>query len=328
MATVRTVQERSGAFGIARDFRKVHGETAFVTLAQTVFHQTDADSSGFIETSELYDCLSKLGMNLSDDDLTAVLDKYDDDGNGMLDEKEWLVVVGDLVDGTFEAKLSGTGSAMGGSADPVDATEVTTLRSEVRELKAENKALSARLSALEAAQERLEKLSIQALASSGLGGGSKAAAGREAAAARVRAGPRTTPPTMSPSVSVASLTGKPNADGETKKACPHCGHTWLDKYGKDECPKCLLPLSTTVYSRVPGEASTFKAAAGSAMESESGVCPKSNGGPHTWKFGKCSKCGRGEGKELQTTLKGGECPKGGKHVFKFSVCQKCKANEF
>jgi hypothetical protein len=58
------------------------------------------------------------------------------------------------------------------------------------------------------------------------------------------------------------------------------------------CPKCLAPLTGagSVASRAPGEASTFKRGAGDAMESSSGDCSK--GGEHTWKFGKCSKCGQ------------------------------------
>ena len=77
--------------------------------------------------------------------------------------------------------------------------------------------------------------------------------------------------------------------GNARKTCPTCAHSWLDKHGKDECPKCLTPLSGGGggAKRAPGEASTHKASAGSAMESESGTCSK--GGPHQWKFGKCSK---------------------------------------
>lgn len=76
-----------------------------------------------------------------------------------------------------------------------------------------------------------------------------------------------------------------NSSMSERRSCPTCGHQWLDKYGKDECPKCLSPLApSSGAKRAPGESSTYKQSASSAMESESGVCPK--GGSHTFKFGK------------------------------------------
>ena len=74
---------------------------------------------------------------------------------------------------------------------------------------------------------------------------------------------------------------------EVRKTCPTCAHSWVDKYDKNECPKCLSPLhgGGEQAKRAPGEPVTNKQAAGSAMESESGQCSK--GGAHTWKFGKC-----------------------------------------
>lgn len=127
-----------------------------------------------------------------------------------------------------------------------------------------------------------------------------------------------------------------SAAKEVRKTCASCSYGWLDKYGKNECPKCLAPLTGagSVASRAPGEASTFKRGAGDAMESSSGDCSK--GGEHTWKFGKCGKCGQGEGygKEKASPhgsvkpIPGGACEKDGKmHVFKFSKCTKCGKSE-
>eukprot|EP01061_Rhynchopus_euleeides_P017412 TRINITY_DN2895_c0_g1_i1.p2 TRINITY_DN2895_c0_g1~~TRINITY_DN2895_c0_g1_i1.p2 ORF type:complete len:152 (+),score=35.35 TRINITY_DN2895_c0_g1_i1:64-519(+) len=149
---------------------------------------------------------------------------------------------------------------------------------------------------------------------------------------------------------------------EVRKRCPHCDFSWLDKYGKNECPKCIQPLvseprgsrgvwdggnysSQVVSGRTagarlqPGEASTFKQSASSAMESHSGQCPR--GGAHSWKFGKCSQCGKAEGyantgsspvaarrvsKPASPTAM--TCREGGKHTFKFAKCVHCGRGEY
>ena len=119
-----------------------------------------------------------------------------------------------------------------------------------------------------------------------------------------------------------------------QKTCPGCGHKWLDAHGRDECPKCLHSLSGAGKAR--GGNCGNGQSAGSAMQSSSGCCPKApvDGGPHEWKFGKCShcKCGEGgkSGKKDSGVMKGGVCDKnnGGKHIYKFSKCSKCGKSEF
>eukprot|EP01064_Diplonema_japonicum_P029404 TRINITY_DN4750_c0_g1_i1.p1 TRINITY_DN4750_c0_g1~~TRINITY_DN4750_c0_g1_i1.p1 ORF type:complete len:170 (+),score=10.95 TRINITY_DN4750_c0_g1_i1:66-512(+) len=143
---------------------------------------------------------------------------------------------------------------------------------------------------------------------------------------------------------------------ETRKRCPHCDFSWLDKYGKNECPKCCQPLTVgsapgsrgswatsahsaqqisgrTAGARIqPGEASTYKQSAGSAMESSSGSCPK--GGAHNWKFGKCSKCAKSEGYGSASAT--ARKPSGtstascaeGQHKFKFAKCSNCGKREY
>ena len=114
-------------------------------------------------------------------------------------------------------------------------------------------------------------------------------------------------------------------DDGVKKTCPHCAHRWLDRYNKGECPKCLQELTVSGPRRLPGETSTHRQAAGSRMESTSGVCPKNNGEAHVFRYGKCRFCGKAEG--TTHAYQGGECAKGGRHIFHFGKCSKCGVAE-
>lgn len=81
-------------------------------MASEVFREADEDCSGKIDAAEIGKVLKKLGLVLSGDEIAEVMRRYDvgstDDlesaGNGTLDEKEWIELVSDLIDGTFDAK--------------------------------------------------------------------------------------------------------------------------------------------------------------------------------------------------------------------------------
>jgi DNA-directed RNA polymerase subunit RPC12/RpoP len=145
----------------------------------------------------------------------------------------------------------------------------------------------------------------------------------------------TTPPAAGPSREGARARPSRPASAERKMECPTCGHRWLDRHAKDECPKCLSSLSKNYAlragggaKRAPGEVSTFKEKPGSAMESRWGVCKL--GGAHSWRFGRCSKCGENEGSQhYREAAASAECERGGRHVFSFTNrCSKCGKHVF
>lgn len=133
------------------------------------------------------------------------------------------------------------------------------------------------------------------------------------------------------------------ADERVKMECPTCGYKSIPQWLNDEahCLKCQAVLKRRPSCqersapavggerRAPGEASTNKYSASSAMESASGDCAKSPDGVHHWKYGKCNYCQKAEGKISKgagvaaNPGGGSECPQGGKCIFKFAKCSKC-----
>lgn len=144
------------------------------------------------------------------------------------------------------------------------------------------------------------------------------------------------------------------SDDRVKMICDQCGYSCYPQWLNDEahCLKCNAVLRTrstchdkekwqtvgvqesATATRAPGEVSSFKHSAASAMESQSGTCDASPDGLHHWKYGKCNYCQKAEGKLVKGTGTVanpggvGGCPAGGKCVFKFAKCTKCGKSEF
>ncbi|CAK9022316.1 Hypothetical protein (Fragment) [Durusdinium trenchii] len=142
-------------------------------------------------------------------------------------------------------------------------------------------------------------------------------------------------------------------DDRTRVTCHVCGYKSVPQWLNDKahCLKCdaILKTRSSIHGdpdmpenilkdlssgRAPGEASTYKQAPGSAMESASGSCSKAPDGIHHWKYGKCNFCQQPEGKLVKGSGVianpggAGGCSKdGGKCMFKFSKCTKCGRRE-
>lgn len=133
--------------------------------------------------------------------------------------------------------------------------------------------------------------------------------------------------------------------------CDRCGYKCVPQWLNDRahCLKCqnVLRVREGLHDverdfvfrevddgrRLAGEASTYKTAPSSAMESASGSCAKAPDGVHHWKYGKCNFCQKAEGKFVKgagaLANPGGAagCVKGGKCMFKFAKCTKCGRGE-
>ncbi len=97
------------------------------------------------------------------------------------------------------------------------------------------------------------------------------------------------------------------------------------------CPKCFVE-KPYVAPLAPG-AKKLDLSASSRMERTAGKCSK--GGPHEFRYGKCSKCRRSEGKLATEVGKfvnpGGNaadlCKDGKKHMYQFAKCKGCGKSE-
>lgn len=99
--------ERDGRLDL-REFlllvRDVNDFQQLAVRAQHIFLASDVDGSGAIDAVELRPALLRLGLDARASQVTAILRRYDRDGNQQIDKLEFLALVKDLFD--FQAPKS------------------------------------------------------------------------------------------------------------------------------------------------------------------------------------------------------------------------------
>ena len=68
-----------------------------VTEIDKVFRSFDKDQSGNIDSVELKDAMSALGIYVSKDSLKKLMEKADKDGSGTIEEKEFQSLMAELI---------------------------------------------------------------------------------------------------------------------------------------------------------------------------------------------------------------------------------------
>lgn len=75
------------------------GDKMFIETLKEAFVKNDADKSGGIDVCELETAFKELGMDVLREEIEALVDQYDVDGSGELDEEEFIALARDAKEG-------------------------------------------------------------------------------------------------------------------------------------------------------------------------------------------------------------------------------------